>query len=184
MRPAELQGHPNPAGINSSFLPENPVSDLSANVSVLAFLASRGNNLRLTSTENIIDPPAPELQPYPVTGGAILHVKPAVDTALPPQNSPQDTTQYSTNVLNLGSEHQQPQLTSIENPPAPETQQGPVITGGVIVQVKPAVDTTLLPLNTPQCSTKVLNLGTEHQQPQLTSIEDPPNSRTTTGTCY
>ena len=109
---------------------------------MLEFLSSRGTNLRskqwppLTSVGNVIAPPAPI---PPVTGREIVHVKPFVNTALPSQDSPQSTTQ----VLNLGSEQQQAQLTSIENPPAPEPQHGPVITGGVIVHVKHFVDTAL-----------------------------------------
>ena len=140
MRPTDLLEPPDSGGIN-----ENPVSD---NISVLAFLTSRGNNLRLTSNENIIDSTAPEPQPDPFTDEAVVHDNPAVDTAVSPQDSPQSTTKCSTMVLNLGSEHQQPQMTSIENPSAPEPQQYPVITGGVIVHVKPAVNTALPPQGT------------------------------------
>ena len=120
------------------------MSDRNSNISVLEFIA-RGTNLRskqrppLTSIGNVIAPPAPELPAETVTGRGTVHVKTSVNTALPSQDSPQGTTQ----VLNLGSEQQQPQLTSIENPPAPEPQHGPVITGGVIVHVKPFVDTAL-----------------------------------------
>ena len=108
-------------GINASYVAENPVSDLSANVSVLAFLTSRSSkNLQLKSTENIINPSAaPETQPD--IDGAILHVKPAFDTALSPQDSLQaTTTQCFTNVLNLDSDNQQSQLPAIENPLSPE----------------------------------------------------------------
>ena len=137
----------------------------------MAFLTSRSNNLQLTSNENIIDPTAPEPQPDPVTDEAVEHDNPAVDTSVSPQDSPPGTTKCSTKILNLGSEHRQPQMTSIENPSAPEPQRDPVITGGVIVHVKPAVDTALLPHDPPQVSTQVLNLGVEQQQPQLKSIE-------------
>ena len=115
---------------------------------MLAFLISRGNNLQLTSNENIIDPAAPKPQPDLVTGGAIVHDKHAIDTAVSPQDSPQDTIKCSTKVLNFSSEHQQPQMTSIENPSAPEPQRGPVITAGVIVHVKPAVNTAIPPQDT------------------------------------
>ena len=148
---------------------------------MLEFLASRGTNLRsklrppLTSIGNVIAPPAPEPPSDPVIGGVIVHVKPFVDTTLPSQDSPQGSIQCSTQVLNLGSEQQQPQLTSIENPLAPEPQQGCVITGGVIIHVKSGVDTALLlPHDPPQVSTQVLDLGVEQQQPQLTLIENPP----------
>ena len=73
-----------------------------------------------------------------------MHVKPAVDTALLPHDPPQVSTQ----VLDLGVEQQQPQLTLIENPPAPEPQKGPIITSGVIVNVKP-VSCTALPTQDP-----------------------------------
>ena len=161
---------PHPDSINAPSLPENSVSDLSANgISVMEFLASRGTNLRskqqppLTSMGNVIAPPAPEPPLDPVTGGVIvqLHIKPFVNTALPSQDPPQVSTQCSTQVLKLGSELQQPQLTSIENPATSEPQRGPVITGGVIVHVKPAIDTALPPHNPPQVSTQVLNLGSE-----------------------
>ena len=134
-RPADLLESPDSAGIN-----ENPVSDLSANISVLAFLTSRSNNKQLTPNENIIDPTAPEPQPDPVTDEAIEHDNPAVDTSVSPQDSPPGTTKCSTKILNLGSEHRQSQMTSIENPSAPESQRDPVITGGVIVHVKPAAN--------------------------------------------
>ena len=114
---------PDPVCINAPSQLENSVCNLSANISMLEFLSSRGTNLRskqwppLTSVGNVIAPPAPE---PPITCRQIVHVKPFVDTALPSQDSPQSTTQ----VLNLGSEQQQAQLTSIENPPASELQQG------------------------------------------------------------
>ena len=123
---------------------------------MMEFLASRGTKLQakqrppLTSIGNVIAPPPPEPPADPVTGGVIVNIKPSIDTALPSQDSPQGTTQCSTQVLNLGSELQQPQLTSIENPPAPEPQQGPVVTGGVIVHVKPA------PLCQPKIHPKIL----------------------------
>ena len=73
---------------------------------------------------------------------------------------------------------QRPPLTSIGNviaPPAPEPPSDPV-TGGVIVHVKPYVDTALpsqdSPQGTIQCSTQVLNLGSKLKQPRLTSIEN------------
>ena len=113
---------------------------------MLAFLTSRSSkNLQLKSTENIINTPAaPETQPD--IDEAILHVKPAFDTALSPQDSLQaTTTQCFTNVLNLDSDNQQSQLPAIENPPSPEPKQGSVINGEVIIHVKSAVDTALLP---------------------------------------
>ena len=86
--------------------------------------------------------------------GAILHVKPAFDTA---QDSLQaTTTQCCTNVLNLDSDNQQSQLPAIENPPSPEPKQGSVINGVVIIHVKSAVDTALLPQITPQVKSKIL----------------------------
>ena len=121
---------------------------------MLAFLTSRSSkNLQLKSTENIIDPPAaPETQPD--IDGAILHVKPAFDSA---QDSLQaTTTQCCTNVLNLDSDNQQSQMPAIENPPSPEPKQGSVINGEVIVHVKSAVDTTPLPQITPQEKSKIL----------------------------
>ena len=67
---------------------------------------------------------------------AILHVKPAFDTALSPQDSLQaTTTQCFINVLNLDSDNQQSQLPAIENPPSPEPKQGSVINGEVIIHV-------------------------------------------------
>ena len=134
---------------------------------MLAFLTSRSSkNLQLKSTENIINTPAaPETQPD--IDEAILHVKPAFDTALSPQDSLQaTTTQCFINVLILDSDNQQSQLPAIENPPSPEPKQGSVINGEVIIHVKSAVDTALLPQITPQdttkCSIKVQNLEPKH----------------------
>ena len=166
---------PDPASINAPSLPENSVSDRNSNISVLEFIA-RGTNLRskqrppLTSIGNVIAPPAQEPPADPVIGGVIVHVKPPIDTALLSQDSPQGTTQ----VLNLISEQQQTQLTSIENPLAPEPQQGPVITGGVIVHVKTSVNTALPSQDSPQGTTQVLSLNSKQHQTQLTSIENPP----------
>ena len=90
---------PDPSGINAPSQLDNSGSDHSASISIFELLASRGNNLLskqrppLPPIENVIETPSTEPQPDPAPGGGVIvHVKPAVDTAIPPQDLLKDHT--------------------------------------------------------------------------------------------